>query len=206
MARPHNFTAPKRIDPDRCCGAIIDVQAFFLAQIDKRLRTLIETNTGYFARLLGHLGIPMVVTLERPLDYKGVLPRSIGRHLSDLTRTFEKDFFDLTKEKDIIAHLGRLKKKQVIVAGCETDVCVMQSCLGLIARGYEVFVMEELLFSSTSNVDSAVDRMRSEGAVFLTYKTLYYELLESVETSRPRARRAEALGPLPDDLPDTAVA
>jgi nicotinamidase-related amidase len=99
----------------------------------------------------------------------------------------------------------RLRKKQVIVAGCETDVCVLQSCLGLLSLGYEVYVVEELLFSSSRNVDSAIARMKAEGAVFLTYKSLYYELIEAVEGSRHTEKILETFGPFPDGLPDSAA-
>ena len=184
----------KRIVPDRCCGLIIDVQKFFLSQVDKRLSARITANTRNLVRLLGHFRIPVVVTLERPVEQKGILPREIEAQLGDLSETFEKDFFDLSKEKKIKGHLARLKRRQMIVAGCETDVCVLQSCLGLMTLGYEVYVMEEHLFSSSRNVDSAISRLKAEGAVFLTYKTLYYELIESVGTNT-----------LPHDLPDMAV-
>ena len=56
----------------------------------------------------------------------------------------------------------------MIVAGCETDVCVLQSCLGLLDLGYEVFAVEELLFSSAGDVAAAKARLRAEGVVFLT--------------------------------------
>ena len=92
----------------------------------------------------------------------------------------------------------------MIVAGCETDVCVLQSCLGLLSLGYEVYVVEELLFSSSRNVDSAIARMKAEGAIFLTYKSLYYELVESVEDGRHAEKSLETFN-LPDDLPDSAV-
>jgi nicotinamidase-related amidase len=200
-----NTTMAKRIVPDHCCGVIIDVQAFFLSQADECLRSKIKTNTKNFARLLGYFGVPIVVTLERPVDQKGSLPKEISKHLSDLAEAFEKDFFDLTKEKKIRDYLGRLKKKQVIVAGCETDVCVLQSCLGLLGLGYEVYVVEELLFSSSQNVDSAITRMKAEGAVFLTYKSLYYELVEAVEGNRHAEKILKKFGPLPGDLPDSAV-
>jgi nicotinamidase-related amidase len=199
------MTKPIRIAPDRCCGAIIDVQSYFLGQIDKRQRSRIVTNMRNFARLLGYLRIPMIVTVERPLERKGGLPREIAAHLSEPARTFEKDFFDLTKEKAIKNYLGRLKKKQVIVAGCETDVCILQSCLGLLALGYEVFAVEELLFSSARNVDAAMVRMRAEGVVFLSYKTLFYELLESVDGGRYSEKVFRDHGPMPDDIPDVAT-
>ena len=195
----------KRIVADRCCGAIIDLQGFFLAQVDKRLRSRIKTNTSNLLRLLNYFKIPIVVTLERPVDIKGSLPKEIAKHLGERARTFEKDFFDLCKEKTIKAHLEGLKRQQVIVAGCETDVCVLQSCLGLLSLGYEVFVMEELIFSSARNVDAAIARMKAEGVIFATYKSLYYELIEAVEGGRHTEKFLAAYGPLPDDLPDTAV-
>ena len=172
--------------------------------MDKRLRSNIMTNTKNFVRLLGHFRIPIIVTLERPVRKKGALPQEIGKHLSGLSATFEKDFFDLCKEKKIKGYLGRLKKQQVIVAGCETDVCVLQSCLGLLSLGYEVYVVEELLFSSSRNVDSAIARMKAKGAIFLTYKSLYHELVESVEDGRHTEKSLETFN-LPDDLPDSAV-
>jgi hypothetical protein len=66
-------------------------------------------------------------------------------------------------------------------------------------------VVEDLLFSSSRNVDSAIARMKAEGAVFLTYKTLYYELIEAVEGSQHTEKMVETFGPLPDGLPDCAA-
>jgi nicotinamidase-related amidase len=184
---------------------IIDLQGFFLSQVDKRLGSRIKTNTGNLVRLLNYFRIPIVVTLERPVDFKGFLPKEIGKHLGDRAETFEKNFFDLCKDTKIKAHLARLKRRQVIVAGCETDVCVLQSCLGLLSLGYEVYVMEELIFSSSPNVDAAIARMKAEGVVFSTYKTLYYELIEAVEGGRHTEKLLEDFGPFPDDLPDSSL-
>ena len=200
-----DMKAVKRIVPNRCCGIIVDLQGFFLAQVDKRLRSRIKTNTSNFVRLLNHFQIPIVVTLERPVEFKGSLPKEIRKHVGDRARTFEKDFFDLCKDKEIKGHLGRLKKQQAIVAGCETDVCVLQSCLGLLSLGYEVTVMEELIFSSSRNVDAAIARMKAEGVIFSTYKSLYYELIEAVDGGRHAEKQLEAFGPFPEDLPDSAV-
>jgi nicotinamidase-related amidase len=189
----------KRIVREQCCGVIVDVQEFFLAQLSKQRRSRIETNTRNLVELLGYFRVPLVVTMERPVDYKGAMPHKIAKRLGDAAATFEKDFFDLTREKAIRDHLRRLKKKQAIVAGCETDVCVLQSCLGLRALGFDVFAVEEVLFSASGNVAAAVARMKEEGVVFLTYKTLYYELLAAVEASE------RTFGPFPEHLPDAAV-
>jgi len=197
-------TMVKRIVPDRCFGVVIDVQDFFLAQLGNRtLRTRIEANLLSFARLLGYFRIPIVATLERPLFRKGHLPQRLET-LGDMAELFEKDFFDLTKEKKIRDHISALKRRQALVAGCETDVCVLQSCLGLLDLGHDVFVVEELLFSSSRNVDAAIARMKAEGAVFISYKTLFYEMIAAVEGGRHAEKMIATYGPFPDDLPDSA--
>jgi len=195
----------KRIVVDRCCGMLVDYQDFFLSQLEARSRLRLQANTRNFLRLLGYFRIPVIATLERPVGNKGVVPDDIKRHLGRDGKVFEKDFFDLTREKPIRAHLKRLKKTQAIVAGCETDVCVLQSCLGLLELGFEVFAVEELLFSSAGNVDAALMRLRSEGAIILSYKTLFFELTEAV-TGGPHAERTiAAFGEFPDDLPEEAA-
>jgi nicotinamidase-related amidase len=197
--------AVKRIVADQCCGVIIDLQGFFLAQVDKKFRSRVKTNTSHFVRLLNYFKIPIVVTLERPVERKGALPNEVGRHLGDDAKIFEKNFFDLCKDKEIKGHLDGLKMRQMIVAGCETDVCVLQSCLGLLSLGYEVTAMEELIFSSSRNVDAAIARMKNEGVVFTTYKMLFYELIEAVDGERTVEKKFAGFGPFPDDLPDSAV-
>jgi len=198
--------AVKRIVPSQCCGVIIDVQDFFLNQMEKRARARIRANTSNLIRLLDYFKAPIIATLERPVVGKGTLPQEIATQLGGRAQIFEKDFFDLTKEKPIRDNLARLKRKQMIVAGCETDVCVLQSCLGLLDLGYQVFLVEEVLFSSTRNVDAAVARLDTAGAVFLSYKTLFYELIEAVGDGRHGEKLVRALGEFPEDLPDVAVA
>jgi nicotinamidase-related amidase len=192
---------PKSISLNHCCGVILDVQDYFLDQLETSRRSQIMTNTMNFARLLGYLRIPIVVTLETPIDQKGSLPQELDEHLRDLAEMFEKEPFDLTREQQIRDHLERLNVKQVIIVGCETDVCILQSCLGVLSLGYDVFVVEDLIFSSSRNVDAAIARMKSEGAILLTYKTLYYELVGAIEGGLEKLHAT--LGPFPKGLPDT---
>jgi hypothetical protein len=194
----------RRLVADQCLGVIIDVQEFFLSQVELRLQSLLKQDIASFARLLGYFRIPMLVTLERPVAHKGKLPTEIRNHLSRSTRTFEKDCFDLTKEQEIRGFIDRSKKKQILAVGCETDVCVLQSCLGLLDLGYETYIVEDLLFSSSTNVEASIARLQAEGAIFLTYKSLYYELMEAVDGGPHAKKMAAKLGRFPEDLPDLA--
>ncbi len=204
MTYPRGMTGTKRVLADQCCGAIIDYQDFFLEQLEPRGRARLRKNMASFARLLAYLRIPTILTLERPVDRKGEVPADLVAALGGAAKVFEKSFFDLTKEKPIRAHLKRLKKQQIVVAGCETDVCVLQSCLGLLDLGLDVFAVEELLFSSASRTDAAVERLINAGVVLVSYKTLYFELVEAVDDSPHIAEMIARFGAFPDDLPEDA--
>ena len=198
------MTGTKRILADQCCGAIIDYQDYFLAQLEARNRARLCKNMDSFARLLAYLRIPTIFTLERPVGRKGAAPSDLKATLGSTAKVFEKSFFDLTKEKPIRAHLKRLKKKQIVVAGCETDVCVLQSCLGLLDLGFDVFAVEELLFSSASRTDAAVERLKVAGVTFVSYKTLFFELTEAVAGGPHADTMIARLGAFPDDIPEDA--
>ena len=76
-----------------------------------------------------------------------------------------KRTFNCCREPSILTAIGGLGRAQIAVAGRETDVCVLQSVLGLIAAGKQVFLLEDALFSSEPNVGPAIRRMESAGAI-----------------------------------------
>jgi nicotinamidase-related amidase len=192
----------KRIVLNQCCGVIIDVQESILKALESKRREQIEVNTMGFAELLKYLRIPVLATAERPLETKGGIPEGIKRHVDahDGAEIMEKDFFDLTKHKEIAGYLRSLKRKQVLIAGRETDVGVLQSVLGLMDLGYEVFLIEDVLFSSASNTGSALERMKANGATVISLKTLYYELLEAAAGSPQRKKLNEKFGSFPLEI------
>jgi isochorismate hydrolase len=192
----------KRIDLESCAGLVIDVQEYFLKEIPAEDRSRIETMTAYFVNLLTYLRIPILCTVERPFNKKGGLPAAIEAGLSRGSAIVEKDFFDLTAQPEALAALTAFGRKQMIIAGCETEVCVLQSCLGLLNLGYEVFVIEDLLFSAADDCSAALERMKAEGAIFLNFKTLYHELLRAASGSLHRKTLEASCGPLPEQLVD----
>jgi len=83
-------------------------------------------------------------------------------------------------------------------------VCVLQSCLGLLDLGFDVFAVEELLFSSASRTDAAVERLKGAGVIFVSYKTLFFELTEAVAGGPHADEMISRLGAFPDDIPEDA--
>jgi hypothetical protein len=189
----------KRIYLNQCCGVIIGVQNSQLLKLVPVAREQIEANAMGFANLLKYLRIPTMAVVDRT---EPTMPESIKRYLDEheAAEILEKEFFDLTKHKEITGYLRSTKRKQLIVGGGETDVCILQSCLGLMDLGYEIFLVEDLLFSTSKSVQSAIERLKTAGATLVSIKSLYYEMLEAGESSPQRKKMTDKFGPFPIEL------
>lgn len=180
-----------RVRADDLAVLVIDVQPRFLAgmageaePVLARLEFLLALATAY--------DLPCLATFEEPTDRKGWLPARLEPFWPAHGRKLSKRTFDCCREGEgVPAALAALGRRQVAVAGSETDVCVLQSVLGLLALGQEVFLLEDALFSSEANVGPALRRMERAGAVPTTVKTLCYELRGSVAAPKLPDRLAE---------------
>ena len=74
------------------------------------------------------------------------------------------------------------KRKQVLICGIESHICVYQTTMGLLDLGYEVHVIADVVSSrSPQNRDIALMRMQSEGARITNTEMLIYEILKTAE-------------------------
>ena len=133
------------------------------------------------------LGVPVLFTEENP--------EGLGPTVPDLARYAEgrlarKMSFDACREPGFLELLG--EKPQVIVAGCETHVCVLQTALGLIAAGRRVCLVRDAVGSRRAeSKEAAIRRLERHGAEIVTTEMVVFEWLGSAE--HPRFRDALAL-------------
>ena len=67
---------------------------------------------------------------------------------------------------------------QVIVAGCEAHVCVLQTVLGLLPRGHRVLLAADAVGSrDPADRAAAIDRARQHGAEIVTSEMVLFEWL-----------------------------
>jgi nicotinamidase-related amidase len=168
--RPRRITQPAVV--------LIDAQPHFLQAAGAAAGWLLPRLEGLLA-MAGCLRLPLVATFERP-EKNGWLPPELESVWPSHGLRFVKQTFDCCGEPEVAAALAGTARRQLRVAGGETDVCVLQSVLSLLERGYVVFLLEECLFSSEPHTAPAVARMRAAGAVPCTLKAAYYELVRSV--------------------------
>ena len=68
-----------------------------------------------------------------------------------------------------------------MVVGCETDVCVAQSAIGLCGAGFACVVVDDATFSPGEMHERGLARVLSEGVSRNHAKGVTYEWLRTVE-------------------------
>ena len=127
------------------------------------------------------MDLPLVATFEKPIAENGELPERLEAVFPAKGQRFVKNFFGCMTEPDIAGAIKELPIKQIAVAGAETDVCILQSVLGLLQMGYQVFLLEDCLFTSEPRPAPALRRMYQAGAIPCTLKSMAYELVRCVD-------------------------
>ncbi len=146
----------------------------------------LETSAVKLVKGCRILGIPVIMTQQYT---KGLGPtvsaiaaaasEPIGDEIG--TAVFspvEKTSFSAMGEPAFVEILEKLGRKTVIISGIEAHVCVQQTVIDLLDKGYTVFVAQDCI-SSRSNTDKkyAQRRMGDAGAVGTTYESILFELL-----------------------------
>ena len=80
---------------------------------------------------------------------------------------------------------GKLResgRRQVLIAGIETHVCVYQTTRDLLDRGFHVEVVADAVSSRTvENKEIGLTRIRDEGAAVTSVEMALFELLKTAE-------------------------
>lgn len=185
---------------------VIDAQTSFLDQTPAPVGPVVA-RLERLLRFAEMTDVPAIATIERPVDEKGGLDRRLLAVLPPGTPVLEKSTFSCLREPAVREALDMLGRTSVVVAGGETDVCVLQTVLDLLAGGFEVRLVEDALFTSEPDPGAAIARMRAAGAIPCTYKTLAYEVTGTVDRTawppewRERLAACPELFPDPEDLP-----
>ena len=168
-----------RILKDDAVAVVVDIQERLLPHIFQWEQTL--QNCLKLIEGLQVLSVPIVVTQQYT---KGLGPTdpSIVNRISGFSH-IEKNTFSSCGEPAFMEKLSSLGKKNIILCGIETHVCVLQTCLDLIESGYIPVVVEDCVSSRKLNdKEIAIERMRQEGARITTLESLLFELTRCAGT------------------------
>ena len=74
------------------------------------------------------------------------------------------------------------ERQTIVIAGCETHVCLLQTALQLVEDEFDVWVVTDACGSRTErNRDAAFDRLAGAGAELVTTEMVLFEWLRSCE-------------------------
>ena len=142
---------------------LIDAQPAFwdyaFPDADHRKESIM-VRLEHLLMLADWMELPLIATFEDPVSENGELPDRLEAVFPAAGQRFTKKTFNCTLEWTIQEAIKRLPVKQFAVAGAETDVCIMQSVLGLLRMGYQVFLLEDCLFTTEAHPGPALRLVR----------------------------------------------
>ena len=181
MFGPESLTLPSAvIDPEKIGVLLIDVQPAFLDSMYGQKEPII-LRLERLLMLTDLLKLPLIATFEHPTEMKGLLPERLERTFPVHGQKFVKKTFNACSDARVNQEIRSLSVNQFALAGSETDVCILQSALGLLGMGFKVFLLEDSIFSSEAHPRPAIDRMYRAGVIPCTFKIMFYELLRTVD-------------------------
>ena len=166
-----------RIDRDASQLLVVDVQ--------ERLAPHVQAHEALIARCEALVAaaatfrIPKLLTEHCPAQIGPVVPRLRERFAPD--EIFVKTHFGAADHAEFAARLQH-GRRQVVMAGIEAHVCVMQTALGLVARGFSVVLAADAVGSRALRQDDrahALQRLREAGCVLAGTETILFEWTRS---------------------------
>lgn len=158
---------------------VIDIQGNLYASMQDKV-FLLENLKKLISGVMV-VGVPIVVTEQ--IKIGPTIPEIAA--LTGAFKPFVKGEFSCLGNDSVMNHLKGMKKRQVIVSGIEAHVCVYQTTLDLLERGYEVHVVADAVSSRTQrNREIALERMVQEGAKLASTEMVLFELIRTAEDPR----------------------
>lgn len=162
-----------RINRENTIGLVIDMQEKLIPAI--RSHDKIIKNTIILLKGLKVFQTPIVVTQQNT--------KGLGPTVPDINKTIgnfsyiEKTKFSCYREPAFIRVLNRIGKRNVIIAGVEAHICVLQTALDLMYNNFNPVIIEDCIGSADEN-DKKVSlwRMRDVGSVVTTCESILFEL------------------------------
>ncbi len=164
------------LQKDQTALVLIDVQGK-LAHAMHEKEALFE-NLTKLLRGMCVLDIPMIVTEQYPQGLGSTLPE-IASLLPPDVQPLSKVHFSCCGDQGFQQALNSLNRKQILVAGIESHVCVYQTTSDLLQEGYEVEVIADAVSSRTaSNREIGLAKMQSRGAALSSVEMVLFELMQ----------------------------
>jgi nicotinamidase-related amidase len=165
------------IDRRHSALLLIDFQSRLMPAIDAR--DAVVANVRRLIQAARKFSVPILFTEENAEGLGGTL----AELESDASCVAHKMTFDACLAPDFQKRLPECR--DLVVTGCETHVCVLQTVLGLLRTKRQVFLVRDAVGSRRSeSKETAVQRMAQNGAEVVTTEMVLFEWLATAEDKR----------------------
>lgn len=152
---------------NNCAIAFIDHQPqmiFGVANID---RALMMNNVVMLAKGAKIFGIPTILTAVETESFSGYLAPQLYDVFSETGQEIvERSSMNSWDDEGFRATIRATGKKNIILAGLWTEVCIAWPTLQMLAEGYNIYVVEDACGATSQTAhDAALSRMVQAGAV-----------------------------------------
>ena len=169
---------------------MIDMQVKLAPAMPKDAMQSIVKNCGILVQAANLLTVPIILTEQYPQGLGETLPE-ITQYLAN-NKPVIKTAFSACGEPKFKQQLQR-DKSQVILAGMEAHICVLQTALDLMQAGKTVFVVEDAVISRgnanqiSANKANAIARMRDAGCIITNTESVLFEWLGDAKHEAAKA-------------------
>jgi len=180
-------TPPPLVRASDSVLVIVDIQDRLLAAIPVEPREQMLRNARILAESAARLSIPILVTEQYPSGL-GRTVATVAEALPAAALRIEKTRFSCAGCEAFTAALAAAARSQIVLAGMEAHVCVLQSALELRAAGREVWVVEDACCSrKPENRRNAMERMRAAGVMATNTESVVFEWLRDARHEQFKA-------------------
>jgi nicotinamidase-related amidase len=159
---------------------VIDVQEKLCRAMDPSVLEKLVANASILIEAAAELGLPTTVTEQYVKGLGATLP-ALKEKLA--APSLEKMTFSCCGGEGFMETLERSGRRQVILTGMETHVCVLQTALELLDKGYAVhLVCDAVMSRRKDNWKTALKALAAAGAVLTSTETVVFQLLRVAGT------------------------
>ncbi|HET6644593.1 MAG TPA: isochorismatase family protein [Fimbriimonadales bacterium] len=152
---------------------VVDLQDSFLAPISDKERIL--RRSAFLIEIAGLLGVPILATEQYAKRMGGTTELIAG--LLGSSPQIDKMCFSSCRSDEFWKAWEQTGRRQAILVGIETHICVNQTAHDFLSRGFEVFVCADATGARMDGHEIGIERIRAAGAIIPHTESVAYEWL-----------------------------
>lgn len=172
MSKPYN-----RLDKDDAVVLLIDHQAGLISLVQDFTPSDFKNNVLALANSAKFFGLPTILTTSFEQGPNGPLVPELIELFPEAPYIARPGQINAWDNQDFVAAIKATGRKQLIIAGVVTDVCVAFPALAAIAEGFDVFVVTDASGTFDKTVQQAAwARMSAAGVQLMNWFSVACEL------------------------------